>query len=97
MSNPNKTDGFFTFLAINEPITQNALESIECAIAFDVRDWGADRRSAWIYQIVFGNGDSETWEELSEDFGWDDDDKERARRMHEQWVKAKKWLDEVCE
>lgn len=96
MSNPYNTDGLLTFPTTGWPITQNALESIECTIALDVRDWGQDRRSAWIYAIVFWDpDDDDEWESVSKRFGWDDDDKDRARRMHEQWVKAKAWLDEV--
>lgn len=70
----------------------NALESIECAIAFDVRDWGADRRSAWIYAIVFGWGeedDDEAWNEMREAHGWDDEDIKRAKQYHEQWEALK--------
>lgn len=60
MSNCFNTDGLFTVPATNGPITTNALESIECTIAFDVRDWSEDRRSQWIYFIVFGI-DNESW------------------------------------
>lgn len=90
MSNPYNTDGMLTFPPSDSgPLTTNAFESIECAIAFDVRDWSANRRSAWIYAIVFGWGDEDTWDEVAEKFGWDDEDWERAMKMHEQWRKAK--------
>ena len=72
-----------------EPITLNAFESIECAIAFDVRDWCEDRRSAWIYAIVFGWDYEDSWDELAEKYGWDEEDRKRAIMMHEQWLKAK--------
>ena len=90
MSRQFNTDGLMVFPPDNgEPITLNAFESIECAIAFDVRDWGDDRRSAWIYAIVFGWDYEDAWDEIAEKFGWDEEDRKRANMMHEQWMKAK--------
>lgn len=90
MSRQFNTDGLMVFPPDNgEPITSNAFESIECAIAFDVRDWGADRRSAWIYAIVFGWDYEDSWDETAKKFGWDEEDRKRAIMMHEQWIKAK--------
>lgn len=66
----------------------NAFRSIERTIAFDARDWAADRRSAWIYAIVIGWND-ECWNELYKQFGWDESDRERAEELHTQWEKAK--------
>ena len=94
MSKQFNTDGMMTFPSDNrKPLTMNALESIECAIAFDVRDWGEDRRSAWIYAIVFGWEYEDSWEEESRKFGWDEEDHERAKLLHEQWIKAKEIID----
>ena len=90
MSKQFNTDGLMVFPPDNgEPITLNAFESIECAIAFDVRDWSEDRRSAWIYAIVFGWDYEDSWDELAKKFGWDEEDRKRANVMHEQWIKAK--------
>ena len=101
MSKPYNTDGLFVFPELDDepPITMNALESIECAIAFDVRDWAADRRSAWIYAIVFGWDYEDAWDVVAKKFGWDEEDRKRASAMHEQWEKAKTFLKEpghVC-
>lgn len=97
MSKQYNTDGMFMFPGSDDepPITMNALESIECAIVFDVRDWAADRRSAWIYAIVFGLEYEDDWEEVAEEFGWDEADRKRAQAMHEQWIKAKTFLAEA--
>jgi hypothetical protein len=70
----------------------NAFESIQRTIAFDARDWAADRRLAWIYAIVFGWSDDESWNELYEKFGWDESDRKRAEKLHIQWRKAKQLL-----
>lgn len=79
MSDSFNTDGMFGM-----PVTDdNCLKSIERAIAFDVRDWSEDRRSAWIYGIVFGWGEST--EELKEKFNWTNEDVERMNRYHLQW------------
>lgn len=101
MSDSFNTDGILVFHSAvgflnQKPITMNALESIECAIAFDVRDWAADRRSAWIYAIVFGWGDpqeDDAWSELCEKFGWDKADIDRAQMFHNQWESAKKFVE----
>ena len=87
MSNAYNTDGLLTFPASDGEI-QNCLESIECAIAFDVRDWGNDRRSAWIYGIVFG-WDEESLDEFSKQYGWDNADKIRLADLHRQWLGLK--------
>lgn len=90
MSNPYNTDGMLMFPQSDSgPLTTNAFESIECAIAFDVRDWAADRRSAWIYAVVFGWDYEDAWNEVAKKFGWDDEDQQRAKKMHEQWERAK--------
>ena len=96
MSRQFNTDGLIVFPPDNgDPITLNAFESIECAIAFDVRDWSEDRRSAWIYAIVFGWEYEDSWDEVAKKFGWDEEDHKRANMMHEQWIKVKEKVGEV--
>jgi len=82
MSDSN-TDGMFGMPVIDD----NCLGSIERTIAFDVRDWSEDRRSAWIYGIIFGW--DESTEELKEKFNWTDEDVERMNRYHLQWIKLR--------
>ncbi len=94
MSDQYNTDGMMVFPKANQShSTNNALESIERAIAFDVRDWSQDRRSAWIYAIVFGWEYDDAWDEVAKKFGWDEEDRKRARALHVQWemAKAVKW------
>ena len=95
MSNQYNTDGMLVLPSNgNESsLTMNALESIECAIAFDVRCWTEERRSAWIDVIVFG-ADNENWDELARKYKWDEEDRKRAEAFHAQWVKARVWIDE---
>ena len=93
MSRQFNTDGLMVFPPDNgEPITLNAFKSIECAIAFDVRDWCEDRRHAWIYAIVFGWDDA--WDEVAEKVGWHEEDRNRAIMLHEQWMKAKEAIEQ---
>ena len=95
MSDSFNTDGIFTNQQMSGPITTNALESIECAIAFDSRDWSEDRRSQWIYFIVFGikdKLDEESWNESANKFRWDAEDRKRVDALHEQWIQAKRFL-----
>lgn len=80
MSSSYNTDGMYGMPVINT----NCLESIKMAIAFDVRDWGEDRRSAWIYGIVFGWDDAID-EEVKTKFRWTDEDVERLNRYHNEW------------
>ena len=94
MSRGYNTDGMLTFPeSANSTTKLNALESIECAIAFDVRDWGADRRSAWIYAVVFGWTFEDAMDEMCKRFGWDEEDRERAEEYHRQWETLKKVAD----
>ena len=72
---------------------KNCLESIECTIAFDVRDWSEDRRLGWIYGIVFG-WDLESEKELCTKFQWGNEDVTRLHTLHEQWEKLKKVIIE---
>lgn len=62
----------------------NALLHLMCEIG------GEDRRSAWIYAIVFGWDYEDSWNEVAKKFGWNEEDHKRANTMHEQWIKAKK-------
>ena len=79
MNDSFNTDGMYCMPVINT----NCLESIKMAIAFDVRDWSEDRRSAWIYGIVFGW--DEALEEVKTKFRWTDEDVERLNRYHNEW------------
>lgn len=94
MSNAYNTDGLFT-LPYTEGHGEDPLESIECTIAFDVRDWSNDRRSAWIYAIVFGidKEEDDTIERYKREFHWDERDIERVKRLHANWEKLKERAD----
>lgn len=82
MSNRYNTDGMLVFPeSETEPIL-NPLESIACAIAFDVRDWFEDRRSAWVYSIVFGLEDDTDIQVCRDRFHWDEDDFDRVNKLH---------------
>lgn len=86
MNSSYNTDGMYGMPVLNV----NCIESIEMAIAFDVRDWSGDRRSAWIYGIVFGWKDS--LEEVKNKFRWTDEDIERLNKYHNEWTNLKKQL-----
>ena len=97
MSNAYNTDGLFVFPANdNEGCIMNAFESIECTIAFDVKDWSESRRDAWIYAIVFGWSDEDEYAEENEHImrihNWDAADIKRAKELHRQWVLAKEFI-----
>ena len=98
MSNQYNTDGLDVFPMARDTIALNAFESIKCAFAFSVRDHLLERRSAWIYFIVFGiedELDQEAWDECAKRHGWDDEDKKRVMFYHDQFANAeetaKRW------
>ncbi len=91
MKDSFNTDGMYGMPVI----FTSCLESIEMTIAFDVRDWSEDRRSAWIYGIVFGWGD-ESIEELKAKFNWSVEDIERLNGYHMQWEQIKSSVQEEC-
>ena len=95
MSSAFNTDGLY-LVTEEEGYIIDPLDSIESAIAFDVKDWSTDRRSFWIYCIIFGIDCYEEYPEYKEDFNkytkayhWDDKDIERLRLLHEKWLKLK--------
>lgn len=63
----------------------NPLEVLECIVAFDSRDWAADKRDRMIYAIVFG------WEDetYKNEFGWDEDTIAEYKKMHERFEELK--------
>jgi len=71
-------------------------ESLENTIAFDSKDWGADKRSAWIYGIILGWNDNELGNEIQKDirqefkrkFDWKHEDFERLEMLHDKFEKA---------
>lgn len=80
MNDSYNTDGMYGMPVIDT----NCLKSIQMAIAFDVRDWCEDRRSAWIYGIV-----------LKTKFRWTDEDVERLNRYHNEWDRLLKQLADM--
>ena len=95
MSSGFNTDGLYSVPEVDGFII-DPLESIECAIAFDVRSWSEDRRSFWVYCIIFGIDSYEEYPEYKEEFNklakeyhWDDKDISRLRLLHEKWLRLK--------
>jgi hypothetical protein len=73
-----------------KPPVENPLTSIGNAIAFDVRDWGEDKRSAWIYGIACGwddedGGDEGAMAEIQAKFRWNDEAVARLRRLRKKF------------
>lgn len=62
-------------------------ESIESCLIHHVRDWGEEKRDAWLYGVIMGY-DDECMAENRERFGWSDETCARLTRLHEQYVTA---------
>lgn len=88
----NNPDELLTYPEIKLNI-QNCLESIECTIAFDVKDWSEDNRSAWIYGIVFGW--DESLNDIAKKYHWNDATIERLNKLHKQWIELKQMWGEI--
>jgi hypothetical protein len=58
---------------------ENFLASMAHCMAFHPRDWGLDRRDAWLYGIVCGWGDA--LQEVAERHKWDEPTVERLQRL----------------
>lgn len=56
----------------------NPLEVIQCIIAFDSKDYAADKRDKMLYAIVFG------WDDYTE-FGWDEETIKEYKKMHKRF------------
>lgn len=94
MSIAYQTDGPL-YIGRGKPPVMNAMESVADAIAYDVHDWFENRRTAWIWCIVYGVDDDESWEYFVKMHNWDDEDRARARELHRQWEWADKTLWEM--
>lgn len=66
---------------------QNPLELLQCIVAFDSRDWFADKRDRMIYAIVFGIHDEEDDEYRR--VGYSDEMILEYKRMHERFEQLK--------
>jgi hypothetical protein len=64
---------------------KKSLKSIHDTITFSSKDWGKEKRDAWIYGVVCG-WDKESYEEIALKFGWTDDDVERNKQLHKAYL-----------
>jgi hypothetical protein len=58
-----------------------ALQSAGSCMATHPRDWGADRRDAWLWGLIIGWDDA-AMAELVERYGWPQSEVERLKRLH---------------
>lgn len=63
---------------------KNPLELIQIIMAFDSRDWFADKRDRMLYAIVFGISDESVAE--YERVGYDQDMIDEYRLMHDRYM-----------
>ena len=63
-----------------------AIDSLVACLSFDPRDWGAERRDAWLYGILVGWGDA--LPEVAARHGWSSVDVMRLTRYHTAIVAA---------
>lgn len=72
------------------------LDSLECTLAFDSRDWGQNKKDAWIWGIVCGweNEDPlcDAVDEICEKHGFD---KKRLKQLRKNYLKLKEHEDQV--
>ena len=61
--------------------TENPLESLSMTILFSSRDWGQEKRDAWVYGIVCG-WDENCREESNRKFGWSNETFDRLQRLN---------------
>lgn len=80
--------------------TENPLESLAITVATDSRDWGQNKRDAWIYGIVCGwsNNDDpdapgeDAMGELARRFSWSDEDVARLKRLRATYIQQEALL-----
>ena len=64
--------------------TESPLESLSVTIPFSSKDWGKEKRDAWIYGIICG-WDDNCFSEFEMKFGWNIETFERLKRLHEKF------------
>lgn len=70
-------------------MNENPLESLSVTIPFSPRDWGIEKRDAWVYGIVCG-WDDDCRAEFEKKFGWDDATFSRLNRLHERFEEMRR-------
>ena len=81
--------------------TIKPLYNLQCTLALDSRDWGQNKRDAWIYGIVCGWENEEPLEgeteddavdEICEKYGFD---KKHLKQLRKNFLKLKTYEDEI--
>lgn len=64
------------------PAAAGAIDALQGALAFAVRDWSANRRDAWIWGIIWSWDDGEAMDDVAEKHGWSNRTIKKLRRYH---------------
>lgn len=78
----------------NKDVT-NPLEMIKIIMAFDSRDWFANKRDRLLYLIVFGVGDDESCQELLDHYDFTEDLLDEYRELHKRYEELLNYFDSV--
>jgi predicted RNA-binding protein len=68
-------------------ISENPMESLHKIITSSSKDWSEKATDAWIYGIVVG-WSFESYQELMDDFKWDNFTVNRNKRLHQKFIDA---------
>jgi len=60
----------------------NVVDSLHACLAFSPRDWGANKRDAWLWGIICG-WDAESLDELRVRFRWSAAEVARLRKLRQ--------------
>jgi hypothetical protein len=64
---------------------ENPFTSLGNCMSFHSRDWGQDKRDAWMWGIICG-WDERSMQECRSRFGWSDEDVARLRRLRQRFM-----------
>ena len=82
--------------------TLKPIDSLQSTLAFAPRDWGENKRDAWLWGVINGwdeeveEGETQSaMDEICKKHNWNDIDRQRLITLHKNFMKLKEQEDKL--